>query len=85
MMGRDGARAMGMPTTLVAASTSTPTPTTAMTTTTAEGDYAGRGIRGMPVPSKKLGGLSNKIRSVSKIMVRERASDEDPKKYEKHT
>mmetsp|Transcript_29823 Transcript_29823/g.54133 ORF Transcript_29823/g.54133 Transcript_29823/m.54133 type:complete len:330 (-) Transcript_29823:63-1052(-) len=30
-----------------------------------EGD---RGVKGMPVPSKKLGGLSNKIRSVSKIM-----------------
>ena len=28
-----------------------------------------RGVKGMPVPSKKLGGLSNKIRSVSKIMV----------------
>eukprot|EP00581_Thalassiosira_minuscula_P012125 CAMPEP_0183712686 /NCGR_PEP_ID=MMETSP0737-20130205/7754_1 /TAXON_ID=385413 /ORGANISM="Thalassiosira miniscula, Strain CCMP1093" /LENGTH=326 /DNA_ID=CAMNT_0025941347 /DNA_START=46 /DNA_END=1026 /DNA_ORIENTATION=- len=29
---------------------------------------AERGVKGMPVPSKKLGGLSNKIRSVSKIM-----------------
>lgn len=28
-----------------------------------------RGVKGMPVPSKKLGGLSNKIRSVSRIMV----------------
>lgn len=28
-----------------------------------------RGVKGMPVPSKKLGGLSNKIRGVSKIMV----------------
>ena len=27
-----------------------------------------RGVKGMPVPSKKLGGLSNKIRSVSKVM-----------------
>mmetsp|Transcript_14292 Transcript_14292/g.30526 ORF Transcript_14292/g.30526 Transcript_14292/m.30526 type:complete len:360 (+) Transcript_14292:102-1181(+) len=27
-----------------------------------------RSVKGMPVPSKKLGGLSNKIRSVSKIM-----------------
>lgn len=27
-----------------------------------------RGVKGMPVPSKKLGGLSSKIRSVSKIM-----------------
>ena len=33
-----------------------------------EGDS--RGMKGMPVPSKKLGGLPNKIRSVSKIMVR---------------
>lgn len=33
-----------------------------------EGDS--RGLKGMPVPSKKLGGLPNKIRSVSKIMVR---------------
>lgn len=32
-----------------------------------EGD---RGVKGMPVPSKNLGGFSNKIRSVSKIMVR---------------
>lgn len=28
-----------------------------------------RGVKGMPVPSKKLGGLSNKIRGVSKVMV----------------
>lgn len=27
-----------------------------------------RGVKGMPVPSKKAGGLANKIRSVSKIM-----------------
>jgi len=27
-----------------------------------------RGVKGMPVPSKKLGGLSSKIRSVSKVM-----------------
>mmetsp|Transcript_6750 Transcript_6750/g.14876 ORF Transcript_6750/g.14876 Transcript_6750/m.14876 type:complete len:344 (+) Transcript_6750:43-1074(+) len=27
-----------------------------------------RGVKGMPVPSKKLGGLSNKIRGVSKVM-----------------
>lgn len=32
-------------------------------------DNNSRGIKGMPVPSKKLGGLSNKIRSVSRIMV----------------
>ena len=34
-------------------------------------DGESRGVKGMPVPSKKLGGLSNKIRSVSKVMVRE--------------
>jgi hypothetical protein len=27
-----------------------------------------RGVKGMPVPSKKMGGLSNKIRAVSKVM-----------------
>lgn len=32
-------------------------------------DNNSRGVKGMPVPSKKLGGLSNKIRSVSRIMV----------------
>ncbi|KAL3815822.1 hypothetical protein ACHAXA_007464 [Cyclostephanos tholiformis] len=52
----------------IASAASATSSTAAYTNGGSEGDYAGRGIRGMPVPSKKLGGLSNKIRSVSKIM-----------------
>ena len=54
-MGNDRANAIEIPSILISE---------------AGGGDSSRVMRGMPIPSKKLGGLPNKIRSVSRIMVR---------------
>ena len=54
-MGNDRANAIEIPSMLISE---------------AGGGDSSRVMRGMPIPSKKLGGLPNKIRSVSRIMVR---------------